>query len=208
MPWGHFIKGNFFKVERGSSLFFTREKTLVYQSFNRSLNWVNNRKLACKKSVWQESLKGFFSPSSNRCCSNQAKSTEMFSHLLSCHNFYYCRYEKKARRKSLYLNPPEEMLKCWHGWSHCNVLWVMKSFSPARGGPPSVKWPPCKYFAVKGLEDQMTRGLLSTWLRWEGSSHILLPFIMGIPVALVITISVEYQRFIWAMCKNLLWLGP
>ena len=208
MPWGHFIKGNFFKVERGSSLFFTREKTLVYQSFNRSLNWVNNRKLACKKSVWQESLKGFFFHHlPTVVVPIKQKVQKCF--LICCLVTIFITVDmKKARRKSLYLNPPEEMLKCWHGWSHCNVLWVMKSFSPARGGPPSVKWPPCKYFAVKGLEDQMTRGLLSSWLRWEGSSHILLPFIMGIPVALVITISVEYQRFIWAMCKNLLWLGP
>ena len=85
-------KGTFFKRRRGGDETFVspREKTLQHTrlSFNRSLNWVNNRKLACKKFCLTRRtiLTKRFSTTSAFLQSCK-KSRNVFS-FVSCHNFH------------------------------------------------------------------------------------------------------------------------
>ena len=116
VPWGHFIKGNFFLRGGDETFVFPREKTCQFThtrlSFNRSLNWVNNRKLPCKKdSVWQEEqswLKGFLPP---RAVLQSCKKRRNVFSFVSCHYFYsshfFCfhlwyEHEKEALTPSLW----------------------------------------------------------------------------------------------------------
>lgn len=86
-------KETFLRGGEDETFVFPREKTCQFThtrlSFNRSLNWVNNRKLPCKKdSVWQEEqswLKGFLPP---RAVLQSCKKRRNVFSFVSCHYFY------------------------------------------------------------------------------------------------------------------------